>query len=164
MLQLYLGTCSPTSTSHHQTSLLIATASPDFNFSLPIMYLSLRILLPGKGALLGPVIKDKTTNVSKCYRFSRVPYALPPTGKRRWRKPLPLPSNFSYGPENNPPTYNKPSISCPQSPLLVSPGSSSEDCLQCNIYIPLGNPPSGGWPVFFYIRRCHLHIDSKIYD
>ncbi|KAF7929192.1 uncharacterized protein EAE98_005111 [Botrytis deweyae] len=128
------------------------------------MYPPLRILLPGKGALLGPVIKDKTTNVSKCYRFSRVPYALPPTGKRRWRKPFPLPSNFSYGSENNPQTYNKPSIPCPQSPLLVSPGSSSEDCLQCNIYIPLGEPPSGGWPVFFYIHGGFLQYGSNNSD
>lgn len=27
-----------------------------------------------------------------------------------------------------------------------------EDCLQCNIWVPLGTPPPDGWPVLFYIH------------
>ena len=72
----------------------------------------------------------------------------------RWRKPHPLPSTYSYGSEASPGQYRNPSSICPQ-PRVFGRQSTihDEDCLQSNIWIPLGKPPDGGWPVFFYIRE-----------
>ncbi|KAB8301979.1 hypothetical protein EYC80_005433 [Monilinia laxa] len=121
---------------------------------------SLRISIPKKGTLLGPPVIDKVTNISKCYRFLKVPYALPPTGERRWQKPFPLPPTFSYGSANNPTIYNIPSLPCPQiSEFDRHP--STEDCLQSNIYVPMGTPPLGGWPVFMYIHGGFLQYGSN---
>ncbi|KAI9644056.1 hypothetical protein NHQ30_007408 [Ciborinia camelliae] len=125
---------------------------------------SLRVSIPRKGTILGPAIIDKTTNIPKCYRFLKVPYALPPTGERRWQKPFPLPSTFSYGSEDKPPVYNTRPFPCPQTSQFVDVGPSSEDCLQSNIYVPLGNPPSAGWPVFLYIHGGFLQFGSNNSD
>jgi hypothetical protein len=120
---------------------------------------SMRVTIPGKGVLEGVELLDPKSNRPKCYRFSGVPYALPPTGNRRWRKSEPLPSTFSYGSESHPGKYTKPSSPCPQ-PSRFGIQSTDEDCLQLSIWIPLGNAPPAGWPVFFYIRRdCFELID-----
>lgn len=36
-------------------------------------------------------------------KFLGVPYALPPTGARRWKKPEPLPAGFSYDQDSEEP-------------------------------------------------------------
>ncbi|ESZ96305.1 hypothetical protein SBOR_3360 [Sclerotinia borealis F-4128] len=126
------------------------------------MLTSLRVSIPSKGYLLGPAIIDKATNISKCYRFLKVPYALPPIGERRWQKPFPLPLKFSYGSEDDPPIYNIPSFPCPQTSQFIDIGPSTEDCLHSNIYVPLGIPPLSGWPVFFYIRSNNSDDPSSL--
>jgi len=125
-------------------------------FDLSILPLNMLVTIPGNGILEGATLIDSNTKNPKCHRFSRIPYALPPTGERRWRKPQSLPSNFSYGSETNPGQYKKPCSPCPQ-PWKFGVRSSDEDCLQLNIYVPIGDPPQGGWPVFFYIRKISSH-------
>jgi carboxylesterase type B len=109
-----------------------------------------RVSIKGKGTLVGTILLDATKGTPKCHRYSRVPYALPPTGKRRWQKPFPLSSTYSYGsPASG--IFNAPSSPCPQPSVAAQ--LCDEDCLQCNIYVPIGEPPKDGWPVFFYIRE-----------
>jgi len=122
-------------------------------FDLSILPLNMLVTIPGKGVLVGAALTDSITKNPKCHRFSRVPYALSPTGARRWRKPEPLPISFSYGTETNPGKYKIPCSPCPQ-PSKFGVRVSDEDCLQLNIYVPIGTPPRGGWPVFFYIRKA----------
>ncbi|KAE8444569.1 hypothetical protein EG329_014493 [Mollisiaceae sp. DMI_Dod_QoI] len=125
----------------------------------------MKVSIPGKGVLEGVTLLDSTTKKPKCHRFSRVPYASPPTGPRRWRKPQSLPKSFSYGSETSPGQYKKPCSVCPQ-PRVFGRQSTihDEDCLQSNIWIPLGEPPEDGWPVFFYIHGGFLQFGSNNYD
>ena len=62
------------------------------------------------------------------YRFLKIPYAKPPLGNLRFRKPLPY-GNWSS-------TLNGKSFGpmCPQPNISI--GYQSEDCLHLNIYIP----------------------------
>ncbi|KAM3074974.1 hypothetical protein ACMFMG_007563 [Clarireedia jacksonii] len=108
-----------------------------------------QVTIRGRGTLVGTTLLDAAKGTPKCHRYSRVPYAVPPTGKRRWQKPVVLPSTFSYqslGLE----AFSMPSSTCPQPSMPAQ--SCNEDCLQCNIYVPVGKPPKDGWPVFFYIH------------
>jgi carboxylesterase type B len=111
----------------------------------------MRVTIIGKGVLQGSTILDPSTKKARCHQFSRVPYALPPVGRRRWQKPQPLATHYQYGTETLPSLYTKPCSVCPQ--LRMSQAATSEDCLQSNVYVPLGTPPRDGWPVFFYIRE-----------
>ncbi|KAL1310571.1 hypothetical protein AAFC00_000850 [Neodothiora populina] len=93
-----------------------------------------------------------------CHYFGGIPYALPPTGPYRFRRPRPLPSQFKYGTKANPSRFTGGTAVCPQPGNLGPPDKSlwDEDCLQVNIWIPAGKPPAGGWPIFFYIHGGFL--------
>jgi carboxylesterase type B len=115
-----------------------------------------QVTIPERGTLQSTTISDSNSGDVKCHRFSRVPYALPPTGTRRWRKPEPIPNSFSYNQKTHAKKYSKPSSPCPQLSLPgLDPKVTDEDCLSLEIWVPLGTPPDGGWPVFFYIRKPH---------
>lgn len=114
-------------------------------------YHMMKVTIPGKGDLEGHTLIDTSSKSPKCHRFSRVPYACPPTGPLRWQKPERLPPSFSYSSGD----YTKPSSICPQPRTFGRQEKiHDEDCLQLNIWVPLGKPPDVGWPVFFYIRKC----------
>ncbi|TVY83341.1 putative esterase/lipase [Lachnellula suecica] len=123
----------------------------------------MKVKIEGKGVLQGMTLLDTATKKPKCHRFGSIPFALPPTGERRWRKPQPLPSNFSYGTQQNPGNFTKPSSPCPQMSRF-GVKSSSEDCLQCNIWVPIGSPPKGGWPVLFWIHGGFLQYGTNNAD
>lgn len=114
----------------------------------------MKIAIAEKGVLQGTTLFEGGTRNPKCHRFGSIPYALPPTGERRWRKPQPLPRSFvySYGTEKSPAIFSRPSFPCAQLPNFGIK-SSNEDCLKCNIWVPVGSPPRGGWPVLFWIRE-----------
>ncbi|KAK0122530.1 hypothetical protein ONS96_009572 [Cadophora gregata f. sp. sojae] len=121
----------------------------------------MNISIPDQGSLQAPTVSDPATNEPRCYRFSKVPYACPPIGERRWKKPEPLPELFDYSSLR----YTNPSSICPQ--LRVFGRQSArhdEDCLQSNIWVPLGHPPPTGWPVLFYIHGGFLQFGSNNYD
>lgn len=111
--------------------------------------------LAHRGVIQGLTITSpKNDKTELCHFFGGVRYALPPT--QRWHRARPLPATFSYGSKDAPAICNMGAGLCPQpgfrdlSPL--NPLLWSEDCFQCNIWVPVGQAPRGGWPVFIYIR------------
>lgn len=109
-----------------------------------------------KGSILG------LQNDQKSRRFAGVPYALPPTGEHRWRKPRPLPPNHTYGEQNEPYDATAFKPVCPQAvfnQVAKAEGEQlnySEDCLYLNIWTPV--PKSGEevggkrWPVVLWFH------------
>ncbi|RDW93370.1 Carboxylic ester hydrolase [Aspergillus mulundensis] len=98
---------------------------------------------------------------TKSRRYAGIPYALPPTGSHRWRKPRPLPPNHTYSSNPNTPydaTQFKPI--CPQKAYHVGGsaeggnGAYSEDCLFVNIWTPVPDPssPDKKWPVMLWLH------------
>ena len=106
--------------------------------------------LQDKGFIQGLTFKNGQTNAPLCHYFGGLPYAEPPTGYYRWQKPRELAPCFRYGTSVSPGIYDKGTTMCPQ---LPGGAEMDENCLQCNVYVPIGKPPTGGWPVYFYIRE-----------
>ncbi|KAF2036526.1 alpha/beta-hydrolase [Setomelanomma holmii] len=97
-----------------------------------------------------------------CYLFSGVPYALPPVGPFRLRKPRALPPCYRYGTRANPARFTGGCGLCPQPGPSEGHGGSAwdEDCLQSNVWVPVGEAPDGGWPVLFWIHGGFLQFGS----
>lgn len=75
-----------------------------------------------------------------------VPYGRPPIDDLRWRAPQP-PEPWTG--------IRQATESAPKPWQPTKPGAKvpmSEDCLHLNICAPEGPPPSGGWPVLFFIH------------
>lgn len=109
------------------------------------------------GYLQGEVKANKNKG-ELCHYFGGVPYALPPTGPHRWKRPRPLPNNC-YGTKDQPQICTSWTGVCPQIDADQRQSVRShwtEDCLQCNIWIPSGKPPASGWPVLFFIHGGFL--------
>lgn len=94
-----------------------------------------------------PVIQTSCGNVSgspvmtpagPVHVYKSIPYALPPTGPRRWAPPGPFCWNG---------TYNG---SYFRARCIQDDGSGSEDCLFLDVHVPPTLPPSA--PVVFYIH------------
>jgi len=94
------------------------------------------------------------------YVFRGLPYAAPPTGDLRWRRPRP-PANWQgvrdatrFGP------------SSPQPPNPALTGPTSEDCLYLNVYTPtLGSNGDRGLPVLLYIHGGRFTLGAgRDYD
>lgn len=112
------------------------------------------------------------------YRFTKVPYALPPVGDLRWRRPQPLPSDFTFNSANNPDQpgdYTNFGPICPQpeydhthakvdNPNAAPPipNVQDEDCLYVNIWVPASPAPEGGWPVQFHIHGGWLQVGDAL--
>ena len=99
-------------------------------------------------------------------RYTGIPYAQPPTGQLRWRRPQPLSSEWSFNGN-----YTKFGAKCPQpeyghrAARLDNPDAApeidhkqSEDCLYLNIWVPAGQAPASGWPVQFHIHGGWLQV------
>ena len=98
---------------------------------------------------------------SKVRRYAGIPYALPPTGEYRWKKPRPIPKAYRY--ENG---YEIPYDGtrfgpvCPQAKFasVAEQGKSkvvySEDCLRVNIWTPVEKHGEEGkkWPVMLWLH------------
>ncbi|KAL4955704.1 Alpha/Beta hydrolase protein [Aspergillus filifer] len=87
---------------------------------------------------------------NKARRYAGIPYALPPTGEYRWKKPRPLPEGYVYsspdgeGEEKRPYDATKFKPICPQKAYHVGNSNAeggdsaySEDCLFVNIWTPV---------------------------
>jgi carboxylesterase type B len=107
-----------------------------------------------KGRLRGTQYDDKAC------RYAGVPYALPPVGDNRWRRPQPLPASHVFDDDAGG-SYNAEHFKaiCPQKAFHVAEADGggdgySEDCLFLNIWTPAGKPPSGteGWPVMLWLH------------
>ncbi|KAH7165431.1 Alpha/Beta hydrolase protein [Dactylonectria macrodidyma] len=110
--------------------------------------------LGDKGAIRGLQFEDKSR------RYAGVPYALPPIGEYRWRKPRPLPASYTYS-EADGGAYNATSFKtvCPQKAFHIGDaeggsGTYSEDCLFVNIWTPVPQDHDGGkkWPVMLWLH------------
>ena len=91
--------------------------------------------------------------------FGGLPYALPPIGPYRFRKPRPLPEYYKYGTKASPGRFTNGTAFCPQPKRFKDFDTSlwDEDCLQLNIHIPASKKaPPNGWPVFLYIHGGFL--------
>ena len=98
-----------------------------------------------------PVAAKASPSDSSSYtvnEYRGIPYALSPTGERRWALPDPVTSLGSgifkakeFG------------TACPQNPRSGSPeGSSNEDCLSINVTTPSDMKAGEKLPVFFWIH------------
>ncbi|MDY6922706.1 MAG: carboxylesterase family protein [Pseudomonadota bacterium] len=91
--------------------------------------------------------------------FRGVPYALPPTGWRRWRAPAPMPrwsetrDATAFGPACHQPTARGTSIYA-----AAEPPEMSEDCLSLNIWSPQGATDA---PVFVWIHGGALSTGAS---
>ncbi|MCJ1335688.1 hypothetical protein MMC09_000961 [Bachmanniomyces sp. S44760] len=115
-----------------------------------------------KGYIKGVTLHDPNSGNEACHRFGGIPYALPLTNERGWRRALPLPKHHTYGTRDAPDDFSGLSSACPQAQGQKNPSTKvSEDCLQCNIWIPAGKPPfPEGWPVWIYIHGGFLQSGS----
>ncbi|KAL2410326.1 putative esterase/lipase [Exophiala dermatitidis] len=142
------------------------------------------ILHTARGSLRGVENRDASTNKPILYRFTKVPYALPPVGPLRWRRPQPLPADFTFNTLNNEPgNYTEFGPVCPQPhyahdlayvdpppPGAAQPieNAQDEDCLYLNIWVPAeGCPgselkPATGWPVQFFVHGGWLQIGNAM--
>ncbi|KAL1985246.1 hypothetical protein VTN96DRAFT_8162 [Rasamsonia emersonii] len=93
-----------------------------------------------------------------CRYFGGLRYALPPT--RRWGQARPLPRGYSYGSRSNPGRHDGQAAVCPQPGASWDDPGLDEDCFQCNVWVPVGRCPDGGWPVFFFIHGGFLQVGT----
>jgi carboxylesterase type B len=112
--------------------------------------------LGAKGSIVG------VKNDDKAIRYAGVPYALPPTGDRRWRKPVPLPASYSYTTGTGLPfDASKFGPICAQNLKYTSAGKHeddervfNEDCLRMNIWTPVAKKGDEDrkWPVMLWLH------------
>ncbi|KAH7311397.1 Alpha/Beta hydrolase protein [Stachybotrys elegans] len=97
---------------------------------------------------------------NKSRRFAGVPYALPPTGNRRWRKPCVLPPSHTYSDgDGSPYDATRFKSVCPQKAFHIGDAEGgaakySEDCLFVNIWtpVPKSETDKGLWPVMLWLH------------
>ncbi|KAL5048094.1 hypothetical protein BDW71DRAFT_206035 [Aspergillus fruticulosus] len=101
---------------------------------------------------------------TKARRYAGIPYALPPTGQHRWRKPRPLPSSYTYTDNTSNSAFDATKFKpvCPQKPYHVGGSAEggddaySEDCLFVNIWTPVPDPrdqeKEKKWPVMLWLH------------
>ncbi|KAF2138462.1 uncharacterized protein K452DRAFT_276868 [Aplosporella prunicola CBS 121167] len=109
-----------------------------------------------RGFIEGVTIRDAASSRPLCRYFGGLPYALPP---QRWRMPRPLPPCYQYGTRAAPGRFAGGAGICPQSAAHAH-ALGDEDCLQLNVWVPMGAAPKGGWPVFFFIHGGFLQVGS----
>ncbi|KAF2807221.1 alpha/beta-hydrolase [Mytilinidion resinicola] len=116
---------------------------------------SFKLDLASLGVIEGiSYVDPNTTSRVLCRYIGGLPYALPPVGPYRFKRPRPLPECYRYGTHANPGRFTGGCGVCPQP--KEDPERWEEDCLQVNIWMPAGNPPEEGWPVLFFIHGGFL--------
>ncbi|KIO33812.1 hypothetical protein M407DRAFT_178023 [Tulasnella calospora MUT 4182] len=89
---------------------------------------------------------------SRCTVYLGVPYAEPPLGDRRFRRPVPVKSTAVV----DPPTHDAshyPNFAVQGASAVSEPGGAgSEDCLKVDLYIPDDAAPTSRYPVLVYLH------------
>ncbi|KAJ9477387.1 Carboxylic ester hydrolase [Pseudozyma hubeiensis] len=127
--------------------------------------------IPEQGRLIGRVAQDNTTGQLKAQRFAGIPYAQPPLGPLRWRRPQPLPPTFRYDSQGKQYTHFASQSPQPTNYALtngitfpnVPSFAQSEDCLYLNIWCPVRSDGSRfphKLPVLFFIHGGWLQIGN----
>ncbi|TWU71203.1 hypothetical protein ED733_002514 [Metarhizium rileyi] len=125
---------------------------------------------------LGPRGKIKGLQYdNKARRYAAVPYALPPTGEHRWRKPRPLPPSFAYSSPNQ--AFDATELRAPasQEDRELSTGrvrtesggiKGTEDCLYVNIWTPVPRDAASGeaWPVMIWLHGGWFQVGDACHD
>jgi carboxylesterase type B len=97
-----------------------------------------------RGTVEGLTYLDEKSN-PQCHFFGGVPFGLPPVGPFRFAKPRSLPTCYRYGTKSNPGRFTGSCGLCPQATRQgLEDHLWEEDCLQSNIWVPIGEPPEGG--------------------
>ena len=111
------------------------------------------------GHIEGLSISDADSSKVLCRYFGGIPFAEPAV---RFRTPKHLPPNHSYGTKEKPGQFKVGAGVCPQPGFLGPPDTKgwTENCLQLNVWIPAGEKPDGGWPVFFYLHGGWLQMGT----
>ncbi|CBQ70738.1 related to Acetylcholinesterase precursor [Sporisorium reilianum SRZ2] len=125
--------------------------------------------IPGQGTLVGRVAQDNLTGQLKSQRFAGIPFAQPPVGALRWKRPQPLPASFRYDSKHyrdfacqspQPTNYALTNgVTLPDAPAIPQ----SEDCLYLNVWCPVqpdGARAAGRRPVLFFIHGGWLQIGN----
>lgn len=134
-----------------------------------------RFTLPGQGTIQGTTLTAASTET--VHRFTGVPYALPPRGSRRWRKPEALPASYQYDADGRKytqfalPGYQPDAMyDIPYGPRLPPLEHMTEDVLYVNIWRPARELPDDlrqrgrGWPIVFYIHGGWLQCGAAYND
>ena len=127
-----------------------------------------RLVAESIGHIEGLTVAYRTNSARSqplLHYFGGLPYALPPIGPYRFRKPRPLPEFYRYGTKANPGRFTRGTAYCPQPRRFINLDTSlwDEDCLQLNIYIPASKKaPPKGWPVFFVCIQCGLTLNRSL--
>ncbi|KAE8394612.1 Alpha/Beta hydrolase protein [Aspergillus alliaceus] len=118
------------------------------------------VSLAHRGFVEGITLTDKTTDAPWCHYFGGLRYALPPSA--RWRKAQRLPPSYSYGTKDHPRQCSGTAGVCPQPsfPSISLEDGWTEDCFQCNVWVPVGEPPKDGWPVLVFIHGGFLQFGT----
>ncbi|GFG20286.1 uncharacterized esterase/lipase C417.12 [Aspergillus udagawae] len=116
--------------------------------------------LARRGYVQGVTITSKATNTPLCRFFGGIRYGLDPS--QRWRRAQRLPSDYAYGSRDQPGQCVRLSGVCPQPSFmnLSFEDEWTEDCFQCNVWVPVAEPPTEGWPVFFFIHGGFLQFGT----
>ncbi|KAL8280132.1 hypothetical protein RQP46_007462 [Phenoliferia psychrophenolica] len=115
-----------------------------------------------QGWIKGSVMSDPSGR-AKAQRFLNVPYALPPVGPLRFKRPVPLGADYRYEVDGtqwgnicSQPSYLLNGVAEP----LMEGIKYTEDCLHLNIWTPMGTPPTEGWPVIYWIHGGWLQVGN----
>lgn len=129
------------------------------------------VTIPHHGNIVGRVAQDKLTAQLKSQRFTGIPFAQPPIGPLRWKRPQPLSSTFQF--DSNDKEYSDFAPQCPQptnyalTNAITIPDRptfpESQDCLYLNIWTPIqpdGSRSTRKMPVLFFIHGGWLQIGN----
>ncbi|SYW79394.1 related to Acetylcholinesterase precursor [Ustilago bromivora] len=129
------------------------------------------VTIPNQGHIIGRIAQDTSTAQLKSQRFTGIPFAQPPIGSLRWKRPLPLSPTFRYDSNNT--EYSSFAAQCPQpTNYALTNGitipdrptfGESEDCLYLNIWCPVqtnGSRLNRKLPVLFFVHGGWLQIGN----
>jgi hypothetical protein len=139
-----LATAGAKFSSTTETDTIIMTSSQEPNDTILLN-------LGSHGCIQGRLIRDNAAPLAQY--FGGVRYALPPS--QRWVMARRLPAEYSYGTKTNPGRCEGRAVTCPQ-PFMGEQGS--EDCFECNVWMPVGECPNGGM-FNSYLDVCDIMTD-----
>ena len=134
---------SPSRPIHHISPIMSQSSQP---YHLDLQF---------RGYIEGLTYLDDASH-PQCHFFGGIPYALPPIGDYRFRKPRALPPCYRYGTKINPARFVDGCGVCPQiltDKLRKSVSACEEDCLQANVWIPAGKAPDGGMWMWYFLLK-----------